>query len=99
MSYLPGTMDGVTELGWGSLDTPVGQVSMSCSDAGIARVAFGPPAGPGLAGCSLASVLLEAAFAEIAGYFGGNLGRFNVSLELGSAQGSRRAVLSALHRT
>ena len=92
-------MDGVTELGWGSLDTPVGLVSVACSDAGVARVSYGPPSGPGPAGGSLASVLLEAALEELGDYFGGRLRRFNVPLDLGSAQGSRRAVLSTLHDT
>ena len=92
-------MDGVTELGWGYLDTPVGQVSVACSDAGVARVTYGPPSGPGPAGGSLASVLLEAALEELGDYFDGHLKRFNVPVDLGSAQGSRRAVLSTLHRT
>ena len=92
-------MDGVTELGWGYLDTPVGQVSVACSDAGVARVTYGPPSGPGPAGGSLASVLLEAALEELSDYFGGRLKRFNVPVDLGSAQGARRAVLSTLHTT
>jgi methylated-DNA-[protein]-cysteine S-methyltransferase len=92
-------MDGVTELGWGCLETPVGRVSVACSDAGIARVTYGPPSGPGPAGGSLASVLLEAALEELADYFAGHLRRFNVPVDLGSAQGARRTVLSVLHRT
>jgi methylated-DNA-[protein]-cysteine S-methyltransferase len=92
-------MDGVTELRWGSLDTPVGQVSVACSDAGIARVTYGPPPGPGPDGGSLASVLLEAALEELGDYFGGHLRRFNVPLDLGSVQEPRRTVLSVLHDT
>jgi methylated-DNA-[protein]-cysteine S-methyltransferase len=90
-------MDGVTELGWGCLGTPVGQVSVACTDAGIARVTYGPPSGPGPAGGSPASVLLETALDELAGYFAGHLRRFNVPVDLGSAQGARRSVLSVLH--
>ena len=92
-------MDDVTELGWGCLDTPVGQVSVACTDAGVARVAYGPPSGPGPAGGSLSSVLMEAALEELAGYFGGQLKRFNVPVDLGSAQEARRAVLTVLHQT
>jgi len=92
-------MDHVTELGWGCLDTPVGQVSVACSDAGVARVSYGPPPGPEPALGTLASVLLEAALEELAEYFGGDLRRFNVPVDLGSAQGARRTVLSALHET
>jgi methylated-DNA-[protein]-cysteine S-methyltransferase len=92
-------MDDVTELGWGFLDTPVGQVSVACTDAGVARVTYGPPTGPEPAGGTLASVLLEAALEELAEYFSGHLKTFNVPVDLGSAHGARRSVLSALHGT
>jgi methylated-DNA-[protein]-cysteine S-methyltransferase len=92
-------MDGVTELGWGYLDTPVGQVSVACTDAGVARVAYGPPAGPAARLGTLADVILEAALEELADFFGGRLKRFNVPVDLGSAQGARRTVLSVLHDT
>jgi len=92
-------MGHVTELGWGCLDTPVGQVSVACTDAGIARVTYGPPSGPGPAGGSLASVFLEATLEELARYFEGQLKRFSVPVDLGSAQGARRTVLSVLHET
>lgn len=92
-------MDSVTELGWGSLDTPVGLVSVACTDAGIARVTYGPPAGPGPRGGSLASVLLGAALEELDEYFAGQLRRFIVPVDLSSAHGPRRKVLSVLHDT
>ena len=72
---------------------------MACTDAGVARVAYGPPAGPEPRLGTLASVLLEATLEELAEYFAGQLKRFNVPVDLGSAQGSRRAVLSTLHQT
>jgi methylated-DNA-[protein]-cysteine S-methyltransferase len=92
-------MDDVTELGWGYLDTPVGQVSVACSDAGVARVTYGPPSGPEPALGTLASVLLEAALEELAEYFSGHLKTFNVPVDLGSAHGARHSVLSVLHDT
>ena len=84
---------------WGCLDTPVGQVSVACTDAGVARVAYGPPPGgrPVPAAGTLAAVLLEAAVAELGEYFGGRRKAFSVPVDLGSARGSRRTVLSVLH--
>lgn len=89
----------VTELAWGCLNTPVGQVSVACTDAGVARVAYGPPpdGAPGPAVGTLAAVLLEAAVAELGDYFGGHLKAFSVPVDLDSARGSRRTVLSVLH--
>jgi methylated-DNA-[protein]-cysteine S-methyltransferase len=34
----------MTALSWASLDTPVGQVSVGCSQAGVARIRYGCPA-------------------------------------------------------
>jgi methylated-DNA-[protein]-cysteine S-methyltransferase len=33
----------VSELAWGTLGSPVGQLSVACSAAGLAKVCFGPP--------------------------------------------------------
>ena len=33
----------VSELAWGTLGTPVGEMSVACSAAGLAQVRFGPP--------------------------------------------------------
>ena len=87
----------VTGLVWGCLDTPVGQVSVACTDAGVARVAYGPPLLGASAPGAQAAVLLEAAVAELGDYFGGRRKAFTVPVDLGSARGSRRTVLSVLH--
>ena len=95
-------MRSVTEFAWGCLDTPVGQVAVACTDAGVARVAYGPP--PGAAPAAVpsapgtpAAVLLAAALAELEEYFGGRRKAFSVPVDLGRAHGSRRTVLSVLH--
>jgi methylated-DNA-[protein]-cysteine S-methyltransferase len=89
----------VTELAWGGLDTPVGQVSVGCTAAGVARVAYGLPPGatPALAPGTPAAVLAETAVAELGEYFGGGRKVFTVPVDLGRAHGSRRTVLSVLH--
>lgn len=87
----------VTGLAWGCLDTPVGQVSVACTDAGVARVAYGPPLLGASAPGAQAAVLLEAAVAELGDYFGGRRKAFTVPVDLGSAGGPRRTVLSVLH--
>src|SRR5262249_27686739 len=92
-------MGSVTILAWGCLDTPVGQVSVACTDAGVARVAYGPPPGgaPAPALGTPAAGLLEAAVAELGEYFAGHRKAFTVPVDLGRAHGSRRMVLSVLH--
>jgi methylated-DNA-[protein]-cysteine S-methyltransferase len=73
----------VTELAWGTLATPVGELSVACSEAGIARVRFGPcpagAAGHGGAG------LTRDALAQLREYFAGERRVF-----------ARRRVLSVL---
>src|SRR5262249_271226 len=89
----------VTGLAWASLDTPVGQVSVACTDAGGTRVAYGPPPPGPLAPApgTRAAALLKAAVAELGEYFGGRRKEFSVPVDLGSARGNRRTVLSVLH--
>jgi len=99
LSDLPGTMGSVTELAWGCLDTPVGQVSVACTDAGVARVRYAPPPGTAPAPGTQAAVLLEAALAQLEEYFAGRRKAFSVPVDLGSARGPRRTVLSVLYRS
>lgn len=92
-------MVSVTGLGWGCLDTAVGQVSVACTGAGVARVSYGPPAGPGPAAGTQASVLLKTALEELDGYFRGCLRRFGVPVDLGAVHGARRTVLTVVRGT
>jgi methylated-DNA-[protein]-cysteine S-methyltransferase len=87
----------VTELAWGCLDTPVGQVSVACTDAGVARVAYGPPRGGAAEPGTPAAAPLKAALAELEEYFGGHRKAFTIPVDLGRARASRRTVLSVLH--
>ncbi len=94
-------MGRVTELAWGSLDTPLGQVSVACTGTGVARVVYGPPPGAARAPApgTPAAVLLEGARGELAEYFGGSRKEFTVPVDLGRAREARRSVLSMLHET
>ncbi len=94
-------MGRVTELAWGSLDTPLGQVFVACTGTGVARVVYGPPPGAARAPApgTPAAVLLEGALGELAEYFGGSRKEFTVPVDLGRAREARRSVLSMLHET
>ena len=97
MSDPPGTMGSVTKLAWGCLETPVGLVAVACTATGVARVRYGPPPGPAGARGAPETALLGTALAELEEYFTGRRKVFGVPVDLGSARGPRRAVLSVLH--
>ena len=67
---MPGaTISGVTELAWGTVSSPVGEISAGCSAAGVSRVRFGPaPAARQPAGAA-AQALLSQALAQLSEYF------------------------------
>jgi len=77
----------VTELAWATLGTPVGRVSVGCSQAGLSQIRFGGPlasahaqraagAAPGAAG-----ELAGAAVAQIADYFCGQRRHFDLDID------------------
>jgi methylated-DNA-[protein]-cysteine S-methyltransferase len=80
------------ELAWGTLATPVGELSVACSEAGIARVRFGPaPAGsPG------GARLVGDALAQLGEYFAGERRVFGLPVDWSAVSGTRRRVLSVL---
>ena len=93
-------MVSVRKLSWASIETPVGQVSVGCSAAGIARVRFGPPpAGGGPAPAELPGDLLPAARDQLSEYFGRARRAFDLPLDWGTAARARREVLSLLAET
>jgi methylated-DNA-[protein]-cysteine S-methyltransferase len=90
----------VRKLDWASIQIPVGQVSVGCSAAGVAKVRFGPPpagAEPGPA--EVSGGLLAVARDQLSAYFGGTRRAFDLPLDWGSVAGARREVLCLLAET
>jgi methylated-DNA-[protein]-cysteine S-methyltransferase len=86
------TAEPQTALEWASLDTPVGIVSVGCSDAGVGQVRFGPPP-PGTAA---AGELAQAAAGQLAEYFRGRRQSFDLPLDWSGTAGTQRHVLEVL---
>ena len=83
----------VTALAWACLATPVGPVSVGCSQAGVVQVRFGPPpAGPGTDG----ELAAEAA-RQLGEYFGGRRRAFGLPVDWSGLTGTRKQVLVTLH--
>ncbi len=90
----------MTELAWATLGTPVGPLSVGCSDAGVREARFGRaprhlPAAPG-SQPSAARALCEEALRELTGYFAGQRRRFDVPVDWSRTSGLQRRVLSTL---
>jgi methylated-DNA-[protein]-cysteine S-methyltransferase len=96
----------MTELSWASLSTPVGPVSVGCTDAGVARVRYGAPraarapggaGGPAQAGGDRdARALADAARRELTEYFAGDRQDFGIPVDWTATAGQQRVVLSVL---
>ena len=90
------------ELAWATLGTPVGPMSVGCSEAGLSQLRFGvpprrvPPAGTMPVG---APELSGAAAAQLAEYFSGRRRRFDLPIDWGATSGLRRQVLEVLFDT
>jgi O6-methylguanine-DNA--protein-cysteine methyltransferase len=93
----------VTELVWGSLDTPVGEISVACTPAGVARLRYGAVDAARRHTADevvdAASALLSAALGELEEYFAGQRKTFTVPVDLSGTSGARRTVLSVLYDT
>jgi methylated-DNA-[protein]-cysteine S-methyltransferase len=85
----------MTDLSWSSLDTPVGEVSVGCSTAGIARVRFGPPAA-GHGASRNPDDLAGQARRQLAEYFCGQRREFDLPLDWSVTSGAQRHVLEVL---
>ena len=102
-STTPGsTTPGSTTLCWATLSSPVGPLAVGCSPAGVARVDFRTPGGPGRLerkpGVSPASTgLLAAARDQLAEYFAGQRQVFDLPLDWSSCSRAQHQVLSVLY--
>ena len=93
----------VGELAWGALASPVGEISVACSAAGLARVGFGPPPfRPGPAGgrpgepSGAAGAHLDAALAQLTEYFAGQRRAFDLPVDWPGMSPAQRQVLPVL---
>ncbi len=87
----------MSDLDWSWLDTPVGQVSVGCSVAGVAQVRFGPPAGGRSPARDLApgDLPLQARL-QLSEYFCGQRRDFDLPLDWSVTSGAQRRVLEVL---
>ena len=95
----------VSELAWGAVGSPVGEMSVACSAAGVARVCFGPPPGPGRARSQenaaagargQAGAHLDTALDQLAGYFAGRRRAFDLPVDWSGMSAPQRQVLPVL---
>ncbi len=90
----------VTVLCWAAIETPVGDLSVGCSDAGVAEVRFGlPPARDAPDASGMPGGLLAAARDQLAEYFRGTRSVFELPLDWGGASRAQRDVLGLLAET
>ena len=95
-------------LSWACLHTPVGQMSVGCSQAGVARVRYGSPTIPirGERGAATRSIrgsaaagFAEATRAELIEYFRGERRVFDVPVDYSPMAEPQRTVLTLLAET
>jgi methylated-DNA-[protein]-cysteine S-methyltransferase len=87
----------MTDLHWSWLDTPVGEVSVGCSAAGVAQVRFGPPAARGSATLDrVPGDLPEQARRQLGEYFCGQRRDFDLLVDWSATSGVQRHVLEVL---
>jgi methylated-DNA-[protein]-cysteine S-methyltransferase len=97
----------MTRLSWARLSTPVGQVSVGCSPAGVARVRYDAPGAPRAHGAGdraedgdpAAQALADTACLELTEYFCGDRQTFGVAVDWTATMGLQRQVLTTLARS
>ena len=97
----------MTARAWTTIETPVGQISVACSDTGVTSVRFGPAQqqmngpvaaadGQAAAAQAAAGGLVAAAGLQLAEYFSGRRRVFEVPLDWAAASRLQLQVLGAL---
>jgi methylated-DNA-[protein]-cysteine S-methyltransferase len=95
----PGENGEVMELSQTTMDTPVGPVSLTCSDNGLAGVSFRRPGGGGTGDGAAGSSLLRTARDQLAEYFSGQRRAFDLPIDWSGASQSQLQVLPVLFET
>ena len=85
----------MTALSWAWLSTPVGEVSVGCSSAGVAQVRYGPPASR-TCDDTASRQLAEAAQQQLTEYFRGQRTVFDLAVDWSGTAGPQREVLKLL---
>jgi methylated-DNA-[protein]-cysteine S-methyltransferase len=92
----------MTGLAWATLGTPVGPLSVACSEAGVSQVRFGgllrPPRSAGAAP-GPARELSDAARDQLAEYFSGQRRRFDLPVDWSRTSRLQQQVLGLLFET
>jgi methylated-DNA-[protein]-cysteine S-methyltransferase len=95
----------VSELAWGAVGSPVGEMSVACSAAGVTGVCFGPPPGPGRARSrekaaagapGQAGAHLGTALDQLTEYFAGRRRAFDLPVDWSGMSAPQRQVLPVL---
>jgi len=100
----------VSELAWGTLGSPVGEISVACSAAGLAQVRFGPPPAASPARATGAGDQpegphedpggadrqLDRACTQLGEYFAGQCRAFDLPVDWSGMSASQRQVLPVL---
>jgi methylated-DNA-[protein]-cysteine S-methyltransferase len=92
----------MTELAWAKLGTPVGRLSVGCSQVGLSQIRFGGPPAPAQAQCATgaapgaAGELADTAAAQIAEYFSGQRRHFDLLIDWSGTSPRQQQVLRVL---
>ena len=88
----------VSDLVWGALASPVGEISVACSAAGVAKVRFGPPPDHGHASGRPGGPgrQLGAALGQLTEYFAGQRRAFDLPVDWPGMSPAQRQVLPVL---